>query len=114
MASPRIRSARLSDLDNLAVLEVQAGQLFRVVHMSDIANHVPDHQTLRRSQEQGLIWVAEEQGEIAGYVVATVLDGNAHIEQVSMAPDHARQGIGRLLIHQLRHGADATSDRPRA
>jgi GNAT superfamily N-acetyltransferase len=101
MGSPRIRSARVSDLGYLAMLEVQAGQLFRAVDMSEVANHVPDQEALRRSQEQGLIWVAEEQGEIAGYIVATVLDGHAHIEQVSVAPAHARQGIGRLLIFHV-------------
>ena len=48
-----------------------------------------------------LIWVAEEQSEIVGYIVATVLDGNAHIGQVSVAPTFARQGIGHLLISHV-------------
>ena len=101
MASPLIRSARQSELDDLALLEVQAGELFRSVGMSDVADHVPDQQALSRSQRQGLIWVAEDDGKIAGYIVARVLDGNAHIEQVSVAPTHGRRGIGRLLISHL-------------
>jgi ribosomal protein S18 acetylase RimI-like enzyme len=98
MASACIRSARPLDLDTLAVLEVQAGQVFHSVDMPEVAEAVPDREALCRSQEQGLIWVAEEQGEIAGYIVATVLDGNAHIGQVSVAPAFARQGIGHQLI----------------
>jgi GNAT superfamily N-acetyltransferase len=98
IASTHVRSARPLDLDNLVVLEVQAGQVFHSVGMSEVADDVPDREALHRSQGQGLIWVAEQQGEIAGYIVATVLDGNAHIGQVSVAPEYARQGIGRLLI----------------
>jgi GNAT superfamily N-acetyltransferase len=101
MVSTYIRLARLMDLDNLAVLEVQAGQIFHSVDMSEVAGAVPDREALSRSQGQGLIWVAEEQGEIAGHVVATVLDGNAHIEQVSVAPAFTRQGIGHQLISHV-------------
>lgn len=98
MASPRIRPARPSDLEHLAVLEVRAGQLFHSVGLSQVADDVPDQEALRRGQAQGLIWVAQEHGEIAGYIAATVLDGNAHIGQVSVDPGYARRGIGRLLI----------------
>src|SRR5665647_3213709 len=92
MASTYIRSARPLDLDNLAVLEVQAGQIFHSVGMPEVAEAVPDRESLCRSQEQG---------EIAGHIVATVLDGNAHIEQVSVAPAFARQGIGHQLISHV-------------
>jgi|SRR5664280_432959 len=98
MASAHIRSARPLDRDNLAVLQGQAGQIFYSVAMPEVAEAVPDRQALCRSQGQGLIWVAEERGEIAGYIVAVVLDGKAHIGQVSVAPAFARQGIGHQLI----------------
>jgi GNAT superfamily N-acetyltransferase len=111
MTPPGIRSARASELGDLAMLQVQAGQLFRTVDMLEVADHVPDEAALRRGQELGLIWVAEERGEIAGFIVATVLDGNAHIDEVSVAPAHARKGIGRLLIcHVERWGR--RSERP--
>ena len=61
MASTHIRSARPLDLDNLAVLEVQAGQIFHSVGMPEVAEAVPDREALCRSQGQGLTWVAEEQ-----------------------------------------------------
>jgi len=114
MAHPRIRSATAADLDTLAILEVRAGQVFHSVGMSEVADDVPDQEALRRGQEQGLIWVAEVAGEIAGYIVATVLDGNAHIGQVSVAPAYARQRIGRLLISHvedwgMRHSRPATT-----
>jgi GNAT superfamily N-acetyltransferase len=101
MASTQIRSASPLDLDSLTDLEVEAGQVFHSVGMSEVADDVPDQEALRRSQGLGLIWVAEQHGEIAGYIVAAVLDGNAHIGQVSVAPAYARQGIGRLLINHV-------------
>lgn len=109
-----IRAARQSELGDLARLEVQAGQLFHSVGMSEIADHAVDRQALRRSQRQGLIWVAEEGDRTVGYVIAAVLDGNAHIEQVSVAPTHARRGIGRRLISHVeawgrRNGRPATT-----
>jgi GNAT superfamily N-acetyltransferase len=114
MANPRIRSATPADLDDLVVLEVQAGRVFHSVGMSEVADDVPDQEALCRSQEQGLIWVAEVPGEIAGYIVATVLDGNAHLGQVSVAPAYARQRIGHRLISHVedwgrRHGRPATT-----
>ena len=111
MTSPRIRPAELSDLPELALLEVEAGQLFHTIDMSEVADHVPDQEALRRSQGRGLVWVAEQQGIIAGYIVAAVLDGNAHIQQVSVAPAHARQGVGRRLIAHLEDWG-VRNDRP--
>jgi ribosomal protein S18 acetylase RimI-like enzyme len=111
MTASRIRSAGLSDLAALALLEVEAGQLFRTIDMPEVADHVPDQEALRRNQGQGLVWVAEQQGSIAGYIVAALLDGNAHIEQVSVAPAHARQGVGRRLIAHVEDWG-ARDDRP--
>jgi hypothetical protein len=62
MASTSIRSATPLYLDKLAVLEVQAGQVFHVVGMSEIPDDVTDREALGRSQKQESIWVVEEQG----------------------------------------------------
>jgi GNAT superfamily N-acetyltransferase len=32
------------------------------------------------------------------YLLVDVVDGNGHVEQVSVHPDHARQGWGRALL----------------
>jgi ribosomal protein S18 acetylase RimI-like enzyme len=81
--------------------------------MPEVADHVPDQEALCRNQGRGLVWLAEEQGNIAGYIVAAVLDGNAHIEQVSVAPAYARQGVGRRLIAHVEDWGGATIDRRR-
>lgn len=106
MPSPRIRPARESDIPDLGVIEVAAGQLFRTVEMAEIAGHDPDEAGLREAHGRGMVWVAELDGVTVGYVVARVLDGNAHVQQVSVDPAHARRGIGReLMAHVETWGA---------
>jgi predicted N-acetyltransferase YhbS len=39
--------------------------------------------------------------------VAEVLDGNAHVAQVSVAPRHGRQGIGRALVRHVEEWGQA-------
>jgi GNAT superfamily N-acetyltransferase len=41
------------------------------------------------------------------YLLVDVVDGEAHIEQVSVRPEHARRGIGRQLIEVARDRAVA-------
>ena len=41
------------------------------------------------------------------YLVLDVVDGAAHIEQVSVHPDHARNGLGRSLIEHAASWARA-------
>ena len=42
-----------------------------------------------------------------GYVVVDVVDGAAHVEQVSVHPTSARQGVGRALIERAASWATA-------
>ncbi|MEV4276328.1 GNAT family N-acetyltransferase [Actinoplanes xinjiangensis] len=37
-------------------------------------------------------------GAPVGYLIADLLDGNVHVEQVSVHPRFSRRGVGRLLI----------------
>ena len=42
--------------------------------------------------------MTEVGSEVAGYVAAEVLDGNAHVAQVSVAPEYAGRALGRAMI----------------
>jgi GNAT superfamily N-acetyltransferase len=51
--------------------------------------------------EDGRAFVAVDAAERPlGYLLLDVVDEAAHIEQVSVHPDHARQGIGSALIER--------------
>lgn len=49
----------------------------------------------------GRAWVAVSGGSVAGYLVADLVDGDVHIEQVSVHPRYGRRGVGRMLIEEV-------------
>ena len=95
-----IRAAVARDLPVLRDIERAAGEVFRSVGMAAVAGDEPLGLTdLARFQEDGRAWVATDDGDRAiAYLLVEELDGAAHIDQVSVHPDHARQGVGRALI----------------
>jgi ribosomal protein S18 acetylase RimI-like enzyme len=97
-----IREATPGELPELRDIERAAGRCFLDLGMPEIAFDEPlSVEELGHHQREGLIWVAVDGGEIMAYLVAALVDGNAHVEQVSVHPDHARRRIGRSLIDHL-------------
>jgi GNAT superfamily N-acetyltransferase len=97
-----IRPARADELPLLQDIENAAGEVFRTVGMDAVADHEPPSvAVLRRYLSAGTIWVStDEHDHPIGYLVADVIDGNAHIEQVSVHPDHAGRRLGAGLVEQ--------------
>lgn len=98
MCAPLIRPATDADLQRLVAVEVEAGQMFHTVGMSKIAEDVPQVSDLREAVQAERLWVTEVGSEVAGYIAAEVLDGNAHVAQVSVAPNYAGRALGRAMI----------------
>jgi GNAT superfamily N-acetyltransferase len=98
-----IRLARPDDLPALIDIEREAGGLFRDVDMAAIADDDPGSVAeLAVYQRDGRAWVSVDDGDRpVAYLVAEVVDGCAHIEQVSVRPSHARRGLGSALIEEL-------------
>jgi GNAT superfamily N-acetyltransferase len=95
-----IRQASLTDLSVLRDIERAAGEPFRALGMAAIADDEPPSiEALTSYQGDGRAWVYGERP--VGYVLAEVVDGHAHIEQVSVHPGHSRQGIGLRLIDHV-------------
>lgn len=96
-----IRAAHVDDVPLLAGIERAAGAAFRsIVGMAAIAEDepLPDLQLLGY-QRDGRAWVATDTVDRpVAYLLLDLVDNYAHIEQVSVHPDHARQGLGRALI----------------
>lgn len=104
----RIRATHPDDLPRLQDIERAAGRCFRDVGMPEVADDEPfSLGELTRYHRDGLAWVAAgDTGIPAAYLLADRVDGNLHVEQVSVHPDHARRGIGRsLLDHLAAHAA---------
>jgi GNAT superfamily N-acetyltransferase len=98
-----IRTARTDDLGSLRGIERSAGEAFRCIGMAAVADDEPASiEGLAVYQQESRAWVAtDEDDRPVAYILARIVDSNAHIEQVSVHPNHARQGIGADLIQTV-------------
>jgi len=96
----RIRAVEVEDLPALQDIERAAGRWFRDIGMPEIADDEPlTLDELAVYQRAGRAWAAVgETGHPAAYLIADLVDGNVHIEQVSVHPGSARRGLGRSLL----------------
>jgi len=78
--------------------------------MMEIAeDEPPSLHTLAGYLLAGRAWVAADPSGVPGaYLLADLIDGNLHIEQVSVHPRCARQRIGQQVIETLALHAQAT------
>ncbi|MFE2306886.1 GNAT family N-acetyltransferase [Streptomyces sp. NPDC059411] len=108
-----IRAAHIDELPLLQDIERAAGECFRAIGMPEIADDEPlPLDELLGYRQAGLAWVAADgtgTGTPVGYLVADRVDGNLHVEQVSVHPDSARRRIGRALLEHLAGRAAAES-----
>ncbi|GAA3018669.1 GNAT family N-acetyltransferase [Actinokineospora globicatena] len=97
-----IRAATPGDLERLREIEVVAGAAFREVGMPEIAeDEPPSVEELAGFAGAGRAWVGEYRGQVVGYLLAEVVDGCAHIAQVSVDPVVRGRGLGRALVDHL-------------
>jgi GNAT superfamily N-acetyltransferase len=104
-----IRAVRADELPVLQDIERAAGRCFRDVGMPEIADDEPlPLDELASYQRSGRAWVAADGGDRpVAYLIAEPVDGNVHVEQVSVHPGSARRGIGRALLDHVAAGAPA-------
>ena len=98
-----IRAVRADELPALQDIERAAGQCFHDVGMPEIADDEPlPLDELARHHHAGLAWVmADDADTPIAYLIADRVDGNLHVEQVSVHPGSARRGVGRKLLDRL-------------
>lgn len=104
MTDTTIRLSTPDELSLLRSIEKAAGVLFHDIGMTEVAAHPPPSlEVFGQYQRAGLAWTAAARpgDQAVGFVLVKLIDGAAHVEQVSVHPDHARQGIGRLLIDEV-------------
>jgi GNAT superfamily N-acetyltransferase len=95
-----IRPARTHDLALLVEIERAAGETFRPLGMDLVADDHPGcvEQLTPYADERRMYVAVDSNDRPVGYLLLDYVDGAAYIEQVSVHPDHARQGVGRALI----------------
>lgn len=110
MSPPQVRVAVPTDAPRLQRIELLAGAQFRQTAYAAVADHDPfSLDELAAYERSGRSWVAVDAGDQPiGYVVVDVVDGDAHIEQVSVLPDHQGHGVGRALMDVVEQWARET------
>jgi GNAT superfamily N-acetyltransferase len=104
-----IRPPRRDELEALRSIERDASRAFAAIGMAEIAADEPlSVPELEAFRADGRAWVAVDwrQRPIA-YLLSSIVDGCAHIEQVSVAPAHARRRLGAALIERIAETARA-------
>lgn len=98
-----VRPATRDDRPALRAIERRAGERFREVGMPEVADDEPPSlDVLATFVDAGRAWVVPgATGEPVGYAVVEEVDGNAHIEQVSVDPAYQGQRVGRALIDEV-------------
>jgi GNAT superfamily N-acetyltransferase len=95
----RIRSARAEDLPRLPAVERSANALVHAADPRFDPRRVLPGERARQSLEEGLLWVATDAADRpVGFLAAGDLQGNLHIEELDVAAEHQRQGLGGALL----------------
>ncbi|GAA2348437.1 GNAT family N-acetyltransferase [Saccharopolyspora halophila] len=109
MGLPPIRPAKEGDLPALQDVERSAGELFAEIGMDFVAEDAPPTiEVLRGFAADGRAWVSTDRDDRpVAYLLVEIVDGNAHLDQVSVARGYAGRGIGRALLEHLIEWAQA-------
>ena len=107
LADVTVRPGRPDEVEVLRRLEVEAGARFAAVGMGYVAadEAAPPSWYLERIGD-GRLHVAVEalpggQERIVGYVAASTVDGEGHLDQVSVLESHTGRGIGARLVTEV-------------
>ena len=99
MTERRIRLAQLDEREQLRDIEGAAGAVFADVGLEDVAKHEPESvEGLGEYIDAGRAWVIVEDAAPVGYAVVDIVDGLAHLEQLSVRPEYGRRGLGAALL----------------
>lgn len=99
-----VRPALGGEVERVRDIGIAAGERFRSHPDPRIAARADDraHELaeLAAAVEEGRLLVAvdDASGEVAGFLLVEVVDGHAHVGEVSVHPDHEGRGLGSALL----------------
>ncbi|OHX12168.1 GNAT family N-acetyltransferase [Chromobacterium sphagni] len=97
-----IRPAAPADLPLLADIELRAASLFPERDLPPaLRGAALPADELWQAQTAGLLWVAEDGGQVAGFALAETLDDQLHLAEMDVDPEHARRGLGGMLLARV-------------
>jgi GNAT superfamily N-acetyltransferase len=102
--SVTIRAATERDIEAMRAIEVDAGGRFRAIGLHVVADDPPpEPEALLGYITCGLAWIAEGRADDGhpvpvGYALASTVDGEGHLDQVSVLEQATGRGIGSALV----------------
>ena len=97
-----IRLATHDDLPYLPIIEAEAALRLKDIGMTDLyelfSQFVTSAETFADYAQAERSWVAVEEEKPVGFILVSVVDSHAHIDEVDVLPAFGRRGIGRALI----------------
>jgi len=104
-----IRRANPEDIAKLPGLERAAAKRFEGWSvLPGVLADVTPSRLFEEAQRAGGLWVADVKGKVVGFALTSVVDGNLHLEEVDVLPEHGRRGIGSALVRTV---CDTAGDR---
>ena len=96
----RIRLSRADELATLPEIERLAAERFACFGLAEVFSQiVTPLKLLRERHDTGQVWVAAgDDDRPVGFAVVSILDGNAHLDELDVLPDHGRRGLGTALV----------------
>jgi ribosomal protein S18 acetylase RimI-like enzyme len=101
-----VRPARVDDVAAMQAAQVLAAERFRDVDDPRIARCADNPpyvaEMLARAAVEHRAWVAvDDLGAIVGFSLAWLVDGEGHLDELAVTPEHGRRGLGRALVDEV-------------
>lgn len=99
-----IRAPRPEEISDLPGIEVAAAQVVPVedlpVHLRDDSSP-PEEFGIAADEGRLLVAVHRPSAAVVGFALMLVVDGNGHLHELDVHPDHAQRGIGAALVEAV-------------
>lgn len=100
-----ITRADQSDVPALIAVNVASDTLFAetgLIRPEDLGDHVPEA-VFRQAIEAREVFVIRQgaTGKVVGFTLTSVRGGTLYLDQISVDPEHGRQGLGRALMERI-------------
>jgi GNAT superfamily N-acetyltransferase len=84
-------------------IELAAATLFSETDLPAVIRYrVTEPELLRDAQKDSRIWVALTENDVpVGFALATLVDDEAHLDEIDVLPDYGQRGIGTELVNAV-------------